>query len=300
MKLLLEISITNACVNACPYCIAKGTKSTGFSRERNAEGAGIYLNPVQLLEFVTECQNRHPEGIVVAITGGEPMCHPAFECILDSLAFAKGKNKLALFSNLKLLTASRAEFINRCVDYLIVGYHPGQVTMCMYRKKDDPLNADDFGNYYYTDLDWLEEQTKKIKIPYAINYIVGAYTSDEKREMDAFNLADLELNGKAEEEYQKHLLDFELKALEKHSPYIKTPLNHRVGLKGCNIQLKQAPEILAVRPDGVIIKCAGDPEKLGSIYNVDYDWGVLCRKKCPLCPSFYPFLGMEHLFTEEK
>jgi len=271
MKTLVEISIASACVNACPYCIARGTKSVAYDKWLNAEGGGLYLNPVHILDFAQTLQEAHPEGLVIAITGGEPMCHPGFECILDSLGFVKGNSKIALFTNLKLLTAKRAEYIDRCVDYAIIGYHPSQNAMLP------------DGGYCRTDLDWLGEKMKMLHIPCAINYIAGAYASNEA-------------------ESEKHLAEFELNALKRKLQYVKTPMRgtgKAVSLRNCNVQLKPAPDMLSVRPDGAIILCAGKPGIVGSIYGA-YDKEQACRENCPLCPSYYPFFGMEHLFAEEN
>jgi len=276
MKTLLEISLCNSCVNACPYCIAAGTKQVTFSKHMQAEGAGVYLNPVKLFDFVSQMQSAHPEGLVIALTGGEPMCHPAFELILETLRALKkdGNSKLVLYSNLKLLTESRRERIDKCVDYLVAGYHPSQTTYPGNRNETDAQTASEFGKFPRTGREWLKSQLDGLHVDYAVNYVVGAYGNEK-------------------------LQDFEIWALRNKINYVKTPVNRKLDLEDIHLQLKNAPDMLLIRPDGTIIRCAGNPDVIGSIYEDRYAKNMLCRMNCPLCPAHYCYFGHEHLFYSE-
>jgi len=279
MKTLVEISLTNACVNACPYCIMKDyTKRVAYDKFRNAEGGGLYLSLPDILKFIHQMQHEHPEGLVMALTGGEPMCHPAFECFLDSLNFYKKDNnsKIVLYTNLKLLNKNRIKYINECVDYVIAGYHPSQLAYCFMREKGVQSTVDDFGCHEYTNKEWLKEQLDKLTCPKTINYIAGAYDD---------------------------MADFEIWATKNQVAYVKTPCSGKYtlfGKHGAHLQLNPAPDMVSIRPDGTIIKCNGKPDVVGNIYKDDYNRSeMVCNSNCSLCPSFWAYFASEHLFNEE-
>jgi len=277
MKPLLEISLCNACVNACPYCIMKGhARQVLFDRHGNAEGGGVYLDPARMLAFAEQMQARHPEGLVIALTGGEPMCHPALECILVLLSIAKrSSDRLVLFTSLKLLTDARAEAVNEAIDYAVIGFHPSQKAAPGNRDFKDARTRAEFGEFEFTGREWLKKQLGRLEIPFAVNFIAGASEPDAR--------------------------DFERWAAASGIGCVKTPradAGWGAGMKGCHIQLKPAPDMLQVRPDGTIIRCSGQPEPIGSIYEGGYDESMLCKRNCSLCPSYWPFFNSEHLFEE--
>jgi organic radical activating enzyme len=285
MKVLLEAGLTNACVSACPYCVMGGyAVRVPYDKYRNALGGAApykypnYLGAIDLVKFVRQMQNEHPEGLVVALTGGEPMAHPSFESIaghLKSMGCA-----VAVYSNLKLLNDNRIKILNEHCDYLVAGYHPSELAYCFMREKGARKTMDDFGAYGYTTKEWLKEQLDKLSCMKAVNYVVGAYKDDS-------------------------LEEFESWAQENNVSYVKTPSqtceHGAIGKNGIHLQLGNAPDICCVRPDGTIIKCNGKPDVVGNIHEDGYDReAMLCKSNCPLCPSYYCFLGFGHLFASKQ
>jgi len=99
------------------------------------------------------------------------------------------------------------------------------------------------------------------------------------------------------------LKGFEIWATENRLPYVKTPCAGRhaaIGEGGAHLQLNPAPDMLSVRADGTIIRCSGQQDAIGSIYENKYSKEMLCKRNCSMCPSFWCYFGSEHLFNEEE
>jgi organic radical activating enzyme len=266
MRVLLEMSITNACTNACSYCIAKGTNRVNYNKYRIAEGNGLYLDPKAICRFcegfISECK----EGVVIALTGGEPMCHPAFRSIVRKLAALtiKHNSRLVVYTNLQLLTQDRLDLINMNVDFVIAGFHPDSDTMGA--KPDE---------FVITDAKWMIDHMNLLTVKKVVNIISGAYKDTD---VDAARLAFNEAN----------------------IPCIITPKNRNLSEKSVDMNWKESPLLLNVRPDGAIIKCNGEPVLQGNIYDTEFKREMLCQNKCCLCPSYWCYMWNEDLFKGEN
>jgi len=270
MRALLEISITNACTNACSYCIAKGTKQVAYSKYRIAEGGGIYIDCDAICSFVESMVEQCPEGVVVALTGGEPMCHPAFEQIVKKLSqiTIRNNSRLVLYSNLQLMSGVRCNLINHCVDFVIAGFHPEGHVMGITPEHWHRCNAA-----------WMVESIAPIFRAKVVNVIVGAY--DNLPVEHKFTLDELENIFKVNE-----------------VPYVKTPLNRNIKIKGINYQFERSPDLVNVRADGSIVRCNGKPDYMGNIYEHSFTREMLCEEHCVLCPSYWCYKFNTDLFAE--
>jgi organic radical activating enzyme len=288
MRKLIEISLTNACPSNCGYCIAHGTRQVAYDKFGHACGGkdASYIAPPELLDFAGQIMDAHGGEVVFALTGGEPMAHPAFEAIAEALSFmSMGTGaKTALYTNLRLLNETRARAVNSCFDLVVAGYHPGQKAYCSRRDWLDETTRADFGPHEHAGREWLKERLAMISTRFVINYVNGAYN----RETDG------------DEAVKNQLCEFAGWAAANSIPVVKTPLNRswKKSQGDIDIQLRPAPDMLVIRADGTILRCSGKPEAIGSIYDTKYGPGMLCKANCSLCPSFWAFIGNEHLFGE--
>jgi hypothetical protein len=270
MKTLISISLTNACPNRCSYCIAKGTqKSIPLDPYGNIECRGVYIDISQLLHFLRTAREQIDGGIVIALTGGEPLAHPAFVPIVNGIRSLLWENdKIALYSNLKLLNMHSINAIISHIDFAIAGYHPENF----------------MPDGTHCGSNWLAGQIRKLTpVRAVVNYVKGAYSNPNKW----FN---------HEEDIDVTLGEFFKYGINA----IVTPLNHNTAIEGTNRQMSKAPRMLNVRCDGSIIGCSGFPDVSGSIYTHDFSINMLDNKHCILCPEYNLFLRNEDLFMEKE